>query len=110
MLEDPGKPFQPTKFEYTLRGDISNIDHALLQKRNGKFYLILWNETSSYYTLLKTDLNVSSRSLTLDFGRPIREANVYMPSRSTSTIARNSNVRSITLQVPDHPLVVEIME
>jgi hypothetical protein len=33
-----------------------------------------------------------------------------MPSQSTSTIARNSNVRSITLQVPDHPLVVEIMQ
>jgi hypothetical protein len=110
LLEDPGKAFQPAKFEYTLQGDTSNIDHTLLQKRNGRFYLILWNESSSYNTLLKTDLNVSPRSLTLDFGRSIREANVYMPSQSTSTIARNSNVRSITLQVPDHPLVVEIMQ
>ena len=72
--------------------------------------MILWNESSSYNTLLKTDLNVSPRFLTLEFGRPVREANVYMPSQSTSTIARNSNVRSIALQVPDHPLVVEIMQ
>jgi hypothetical protein len=110
VLEDPGKPFQPAKLEYTLRGDTSNVDHTLLQKRNGKFYLILWEEEPSYSTLLKTDLAVSPRPLTIDFGRTVREADVYMPAKSTSIIARNSNTHSIALEVPDHPVIVEIMQ
>jgi hypothetical protein len=110
LLEDPGKPFQPMKFDYTLRGDTSHVDHTLLQKRNGKFYLILWDEEPSYSTLLKTDLSVSPRSLTIDFGRTVREANVYMPAKSMSIIARNSNTHSIALEVPDHPVIVEIMQ
>jgi hypothetical protein len=110
LLEDPGKPFQAANLQYTLRGDTSNIDHTLLQKRNGKFYLILWDEEPSYSTLLKTDLTVSPHSLTVDFGRTVREANVYMPAKSTSIIARNSNAHSIALDVPDHPVIVEIMQ
>ena len=43
LLGDPGSTFSPTgKFDFHLAGSTSNVNHLLMQKRNGKDYLAIW--------------------------------------------------------------------
>ncbi len=48
LLKDPGSSFTPGSLDYVLGGDTENVRHTLLQKADGKFYLILWQEVSGY--------------------------------------------------------------
>ena len=43
LLSDPGSTFTPSiAFQFYLGGNSANVDHLLLQKRNGKRYLAIW--------------------------------------------------------------------
>jgi hypothetical protein len=41
LLKDVSFP-QPGKLNYTLAGQTQNVNHLLLQKSNGTFYLAIW--------------------------------------------------------------------
>ncbi len=51
LLADPGAAFTPSTLDYTLQGDTTNIRHVLLQKRDGRFALVLWQEVSSWTSM-----------------------------------------------------------
>jgi hypothetical protein len=48
LLDDPGVAFTPTRLNYSLAGALTSTHSVLLQKRGGTFYLVLWQEVSSY--------------------------------------------------------------
>jgi hypothetical protein len=48
LLQDPGPPFTSGSLAYKLSGSTSNVDHLLLQKRDGTFILLLWIELPSW--------------------------------------------------------------
>ncbi len=50
LLADPGAEHQPASLDFTLSGDLERVHHTLLQKRDGRFFLALWLERSSYDT------------------------------------------------------------
>ena len=107
LLEDPGPKFKTGSLGYSLSGNTKNIHRTLLQKRNRKFYLVLWQEVPSYNTSSKRNISVPARRVTLTLNRPIRSASTYLPKASDSRVKKYSS-RKLTLRVPDHPLVVEI--
>jgi len=109
LLKDPGANFTPGALDYTLSGNTTNIHHTLLQKRNGTFYLILWQEVSTFDPNAKQNINVTSRQMTLTLNQPIGSANTYLPNNSKALIKSATNPNKITLNVPDYPLVVEIL-
>ncbi len=108
LLKDPGANFTPGALDYTLSGNTTNIHHTLLQKRNGTFYLILWQEVSSFDPDAKQNINVTSRQVTLTLNQPIGSANTYLPNNSKALLKSATNPNKITLNVPDYPLVVEL--
>jgi hypothetical protein len=50
LLSDPGPAFAPGSLSYSLTGATPQVHHTLLQKRDGTFYLALWQERSSFDT------------------------------------------------------------
>ena len=48
MTSDPGPKFLPQNLSYTLKGASTNTFHTLLQKRDGTFLFILWQEVPSW--------------------------------------------------------------
>jgi hypothetical protein len=40
----------------TIGGDVNNLEHLVLQKRNGMYYLALWLEVPSWNGITKTDI------------------------------------------------------
>lgn len=63
LLSDPGPNFQPGRLAFALSGDLKNVDHMLLEKRNGTFYLAMWIEEQGYDVNAKKASPVATRSV-----------------------------------------------
>jgi hypothetical protein len=108
LLEDPGPTFEPGSLGYSLGGDAQDLRHALFQKRDGKFYLVLWQEVPGYDPDLKQEIPVPEQRVTLALSQPIAQAVIYLPNRSVNPSASYDEPTQLELDVPDHPLVVEL--
>ncbi|MGK7895411.1 MAG: hypothetical protein AB4372_17780 [Xenococcus sp. (in: cyanobacteria)] len=84
------------------------IHQTLLQKKDGRFYLILWQEVLSYQVKGRIDLQVPPQSVKLILNTPIARANIYQPLNSLNPIAQYNNLKKLQIKVPDHPLVIEL--
>ncbi|CAA9584042.1 CBM51 [uncultured Synechococcales cyanobacterium] len=101
LVEEPGAGrFTPGKLDYKLSGAMTGVNHTLLQKSNGKFNLILWQDDEAG--------NNPDQSVTLTLNQPISSAKTYLPLNSTEATNSYSKPTNINLKVPDHPLVVEL--
>ena len=113
----PNPNFTPGRLDYSFSGipteaDVhtTNVHTTLLQKTNGKFYLCVWNEVSSYVREGepdKADINVEPIPVTLNLNTPIASAKFHNPTRGTLGDLKIVNHR-ITLSVPDEVLVIEL--
>lgn len=113
LLNDPGRDFEPDELDYRLSGDTRGVRELLLQKRDGTFYLLLWqavgraaNDRGGY---------VGRKSLTLSLeDRQFASINLYEPTFATEANspkrkAEVLNSRQTRVTVPDHLVVVEMI-
>jgi len=94
LLSDSGPEFTPDSPRVQIAGDTSDVHHILLQKRNGRHYLVLWRDVvvakpfpnGAMVTVPRTTLTV-----TMGTARPIA---VWVPTLSGEPIrtepARNT--------------------
>ncbi len=104
MFKDPGAAFTPGTLGYTLTGDMTNIQQMLLQKRDGRFLLVVWQGVNSG--------EPPRRALTLTLTSPVTTATLYEPTFSltpVNQITDPAGITSIPLSVPDHLLVIELI-
>lgn len=107
VLRDSGGSFSPKSLRYRLSGNTQDVKSVLLQKRDGTFYLVLWLNVLSVKSDYK-DIE-TARSLTLNLGNRISQAKLYLPTFNGTTPQKiYRNPQSISLSVPDHPLIVEL--
>lgn len=107
LLSDAGSSFTPGKLNYTLTGALSTTHTSLFQKRNGHFYLVIWQEIKVVNSSF-ADITNAADAVTLTLGTPATAINVYRPRTGTGTIQTGSGT-SIALSVPDEALIVEII-
>ena len=74
LLDDRGPAFTPGGLTPTLSGTTSATRSTLLQKRDGSYYLALWQEKSVYDILAHRDLPIGGTAVT-----------ITVPTRSTFT-------------------------
>lgn len=106
ILTDPGVSFTPGQLDYTVAGDMGGVKTLLLQKRDGRFYLILWQEAPSYDVRTKLAALIPDRQMTLTLAKPA-QLKVYLPLTSPDPVKQSSG-RSLQLEIPDSPLIIEI--
>ncbi|MFZ1431634.1 MAG: hypothetical protein WAS21_33345 [Geminicoccaceae bacterium] len=116
LFKDPGAAFVPDRLAYTLSGVSTGIQQMLFQKRDGRFYLAVWQGVlSSSLTSSDSgirDVEPARRALTFNLGTKVTSARIYEPSLSSSpvkTYASASGIGSIPLSVPDHVQVIELV-
>lgn len=109
ILKDTNESFPLQSLNYALKGNIRNIHHTLLQKHDGTFYLILWQEVLSYNVNKKTDILVRDRPLILILKTPIARAVIYQPINSMNAIAKYTSPKTLEINVPDYPLIIELV-
>ncbi len=108
LLKDPGPSFEPGTLDFSIHADDQPVRHLLLQRRDGHFFLLLWINTDSYDLAAKKDLHFGARPTRLIFAHPIRSASIYLPLDGTQASVSFGPCSEITVNVPDHVMVVEL--
>jgi hypothetical protein len=93
---------------YTLRDMPASANSLLLQKKDGRFVLALWNETLIWDRATGKPLTGASARIGLDFGTQARRVDVYDPLVAASPSASHLDTRQLTIDVPDHVILLEI--
>jgi hypothetical protein len=101
LLSDPGPAFNTECLVYNIWDRTADVHELLLQKRDGTFYLVLWLELPS------TDATTAQR-VTVGFAHAVDSVSVYLPNQSPSTTAIYTDVKRVSLSVPDSPVVLQI--
>ena len=106
--------FKTDSLNYSLEGNTTDIKHILLQKSDGTFYLLIWQEVYVYDN--QTGEEIVNRDRIINFkldGATIEKANKYLlynqsnPSAELVPLKTWTNVSDLSLNVPDHILVLE---
>jgi hypothetical protein len=88
LLKDPGPKFQPAGVTYSLSGKTTEVQHTLLQKRNGDFYLALWLGLSAWDPGPKTEISIPAQPLTLT-----------LPSSGNATVYTFNDEGSVSFRI-----------
>jgi hypothetical protein len=97
ILADEGAPAKPGRLDYSLSEQPATVHDFLLQKSDGTFALVIWNER-----LKGTD------EVTVNLGATSPAVKVYDPTVGVDPVQTAKGVDSLKLTLSDHPLVVAI--
>ncbi len=107
-LNDGAQPSSLQPFAWSLSSQDPQLHHLLLQKSGGDVDLILWHEVPSFNLKDQTDITSPAVAAVLSLGRFARNITEYEPSLQVQPLHTHSNVNQVSLEIPDHPLVIEM--
>lgn len=100
ILADHGQAAHaPGRLDYTIADLPQTVHDLLLQKSDGTFELVVWNERAS-----------GSNDVTVNLAAEHPSIKVYDPTTGTSPVRTLSNARAAPLTLSDHPVVLEIAD
>ncbi|MGO9200429.1 MAG: hypothetical protein ACLQM8_07805 [Limisphaerales bacterium] len=108
LLADPGPAAQSSSLAFQLSGATNNVHRTLLQKRDGTFWLALFQEAASYDVKTHRDLGVPPAIVTLKLPWTAPEIRLFRPNDSAEPTERIAASSEVKLAVPDEVLLVEI--
>jgi hypothetical protein len=94
---------------FQVSGQTDNLAHTLLRKRNGAYYLALWQEVPSYDTKTQQDLSPEAENVTLSFPTNLRGITLYDPIKTAAPIRKWNKTGRIDVQVTDRVLILELL-
>ncbi|SEC61284.1 InlB B-repeat-containing protein [Terriglobus roseus] len=109
LLADPGGSFTPGTLTYTLAGASTSVHQLLLQKRDGTYYLALWQEVPNYEPDLHYDIPVAPMNVTLNTSSSFSGVTSYQWDRSGNVTATDLPPgQSIPLTVTDNLQIIKL--
>lgn len=111
LMSDKGYTFVPQALSYSLTVPSSTVHHLLFQKHDGSYWLALWQEVSDWKGWNAQGSAITNPDIAVTLTLPTVAAIIetYEPLESTSIVQSISNQQSVSLMVPDHPLLVKIV-
>lgn len=97
ILADQGTLEKPGQLHYAISEQPPTVHDLLLQKSDGTFALVVWDER-----LKATD------DVTVHLGRSYPAVKVYDPTIGTDPVQSRDGVDSLKLTLSDHPLIIAI--
>jgi hypothetical protein len=107
-LNDNASPASLGQLSWSLANPGSAIHHLLLQKSDGEFDLVLWQEIESFNPRQQKEIDNHPVADVLALGQRARRITLYEPLKSSAPIATFADTASVPLEIHDHPLVVAI--
>jgi len=108
LLEDEGEAFDLEPLELAELEVPATLRSVLLQKRDGSYALALWQEVPSFVELGQPDPEVGDMTVTLTFAVAMARVAGYAPLLDASPVLEETDVRTVDVAVPDHPVVLII--
>lgn len=109
LLSDRGTQFTPASLDYGIQGAPSSARQLLLQKRDGSFYLVLWNRVSVWNPQTRTDIDPPDVPITVQLNQPIARAEVYEPNTSASPLSTATNPSAVKLNLSERVSVIKLV-
>ena len=97
ILADTARNEAPGTLDYAILRQPDTVHDLLLQRSDGVFQLVIWGERLRGTDKIELLLGLRPRGITL-----------YDPTVGSEPIDRFRNRKSITLELSDHPLIIEI--
>ena len=109
-LQDPGASFTPGRLTYSISGNTNTLQHLLLQKRDGSYWLVLWLEQSSYDATnnVPTAVTPQNVSLSIGIGSAFGSLIQFDPT-GNATNTRLGAGYTVPLTVSDQISIVQIL-
>ena len=109
LLKEPGQTsFAAGSLNLTITAP-STVHHTLLEKSDGTYYLLLWNDLLSWNLSTQTDIVNSDVAVQVALNSTFPEVRTYLPNVSTSPTADLFNASTLNLNVPDQMMVVALL-
>lgn len=108
LLADKGATFTPGTLGYSLSGTVSTDHSLLMEKSDGTFWLALWNEARLSGPKSPASIAVPNHTVTISLASPAGEVQIFDPLTGTGALKTLANTATITVSVPDHPVLIEI--
>jgi hypothetical protein len=110
-LEDPGAGFTPGSLTYSVTGNTNTMQHLLLQKRDGSYWLVLWLEQSSYDATNNVPVSVTPQDVTLSIGVGFKFGNVlqFDTTGNATTSSLPAGGYTTPLTISDQISIVQIV-
>jgi len=108
LLEDEGEAFALEPLDVAMSEAPASLRSVLLQKRDGRYALVLWQEVASFVELDQPEPDVESQRVELTFAAATARVELYEPLTSSSAVLEATGVRTLAIAVPDHPVVLVI--
>ena len=99
ILADKGSLAKPAKLDYSIPNQPATVHDMLLENSDGTFQLVVWGER------LKGEDRV-----TVDLGENQASVKVYDPTVGTEPVQVHTGVKSLSLKLSDHPLILAILK
>ena len=97
ILADRGATGTPGKLSYTIPNRPGTVHDLLLQKGDGTFDLVVWDERIK-----------GSDKVVVHLDKMYPSVKVYDPTVGTTPIASHRDIDSLALTLSDHPVVIAI--
>jgi hypothetical protein len=88
----------PGKLDYTITGEPASVHDLLLQKSDGTFALVVWNDRPSG----------GSDSISVGLGASRAKVAVFDPTMGATATQSLANVAAVPLTLTDHPVVIVV--
>jgi hypothetical protein len=100
ILADAGgsTPRTPGKLDYAIANEPATVHDLLLQKSDGTFELVVWDDRPSG----------GSDSVSVNLTTSRASVKVYDPTTGTTATMTLANATSVALSLSDHPVVIEV--
>jgi hypothetical protein len=109
ILSDPGPPLGPGAFRYTVRAN-PDVQHLLLHKRDGSFWIWLWQTDPGWDPRADTPIIVPSTTATLTFENAPTKLTKYAftPEDGSVTVTDFQHASTFITTVTDTPELIQI--
>jgi len=93
---------------YTLSDMPVSANSLLLQKKDGRFVLALWNETPIWDRAIGKPVTSPPARIGIDFATKAAHVDLYDPLVSATPFENHRDVSQLSVDVPDHVILLEI--
>jgi hypothetical protein len=107
-LHDTSECEHSAQLAWSLNQAPPSVHHLLLQKSNGEFDLVLWQEVPSYNTRSQAELAIPPVTTELMIGRQAKFVALYEPTQQAPPVKTFTQTSVVPVEIPDHPLIISI--
>lgn len=110
LLGDRGRQFEPDHLAFRLSGATDQVQHRLLQKADGHFWLALWVEKPGWDPATGRELPVAAQQVTVTLEDQVAGAMAYAPELGTDPERSFAGgLDKLELEVTDRVLLLELL-